>query len=195
MNEDDFKRIKARGGLRYIDEILSDEEKKAYWRWKKQLDHLKRYGNLTARAATLAKMSERYAGDPVYRERIRNKVKDRYKNDPEYRARKRAKTQEPKYLTARLRRNLKRQYDMTIDEREAMFVAQGERCRICKTDTPTKHPGWCIDHIKNTKIVRGILCSKCNTMIGMSQEDPVVLRAGADYVEEWAKIAKERNEK
>jgi len=52
----------------------------------------------------------------------------------------------------------------------------------------TKDPGgrfnnWHIDHEKGTRNVRGLLCSYCNTVLGLMAHDPARLRAAADYLE------------
>ena len=40
-----------------------------------------------------------------------------------------------------------------------------------------------VDHCHRSRQVRGLLCNRCNTMIGQARERPEVLRAGADYLE------------
>jgi hypothetical protein len=44
------------------------------------------------------------------------------------------------------------------------------------------HP---LDHNKKTGQIRGILCHKCNTMIGLAGENPVVLRKAIEYLRFW----------
>lgn len=77
---------------------------------------------------------------------------------------------------------LKNKYNLTISDRDALLEKQGNRCAICKTAEPGNR-GWCIDHIKDTKFVRGILCNLCNTGIGSLKHDPSAMRTAADYVE------------
>lgn len=75
-------------------------------------------------------------------------------------------------------------YGISPEQYEAMMAGQGGRCAICgttewkgKTDRPhTDH-----DHV--TGIFRGILCDSCNLGIGKFGDDPVRLRAAADYLE------------
>jgi len=68
---------------------------------------------------------------------------------------------------------------------EAHALRSRKRCDICGR---TKDPGgrfnnWHIDHEKGTRNVRGLLCSYCNTVLGLMAHDPARLRAAADYLE------------
>jgi hypothetical protein len=63
-----------------------------------------------------------------------------------------------------------------------MFDAQGRVCAVCSTDTPTSKKGWATDHCHTTGRVRGILCSHCNVMLGMSCESADTLQAAITYL-------------
>ena len=91
---------------------------------------------------------------------------------------------------------MKRKYGMTAQKFDALFKAQGGVCAICrKPETRTLRyksgdvvlQRLAVDHDHKTKIVRGLLCSKCNRGIGWLGDDPQTLRAAAIYVEEYAK--------
>lgn len=77
---------------------------------------------------------------------------------------------------------LKRKYGLTVEEFDGMLAAQDGRCAICATDTPGVK-GWCVDHCHDSGRVRGVLCTSCNTAIGQMKDNPVRLRAAADYLE------------
>jgi hypothetical protein len=62
---------------------------------------------------------------------------------------------------------LRRRYNMTMEEFDALFERQGRQCAICLTSVPTTKKGWCVDHNHNTGEVRGILCGKCNSVLGL----------------------------
>lgn len=77
----------------------------------------------------------------------------------------------------RLRKNRKnafveraRNYGLSEEQVEKMFVDQGNKCGCCGGADP-KHSNWNIDHDHATGMARGILCSPCNRMIG-STFDP-----------------------
>lgn len=71
-----------------------------------------------------------------------------------------------------------------------LVEAQGGRCAICNTDEPGGQGRWHVDHDHECcpgqhscgNCVRGLLCSRCNPMIGMARDDAAVLLAAAEYV-------------
>jgi len=79
-------------------------------------------------------------------------------------------------------RHYLRKYGLTAAQREAMFIAQGSCCAVCKTDTSGNKRGWHTDHDHVTGLVRGILCQGCNVALHHRQT-PATLRALADYLE------------
>jgi len=87
--------------------------------------------------------------------------------------------------------NLKK-YKMTPETFDALLETQDGRCAICKTDDPGgRHGEWHVDHDHDCcpgsrtcgACVRGLLCQNCNVFIGNAKDDPVRLRAAADYIE------------
>jgi hypothetical protein len=83
--------------------------------------------------------------------------------------------------------NLKKFYGLTQADFDRMLEVQDGRCAICHGDDPrSRTKQWHIDHNHETGIVRGLLCGPCNTGIGQMQDDPVRLRAAADYLERGA---------
>jgi hypothetical protein len=80
------------------------------------------------------------------------------------------------------RRRLAR-FGLTPGELERLLQAQRGRCAICRARKPGHGSGeWCIDHDHVTGQVRGLLCTRCNSGIGMLQDDPKILAAAAQYV-------------
>lgn len=83
-------------------------------------------------------------------------------------------------------RGLKRKYGITLVEFEAMTIAQEGRCAICHEEPgmPPRgtSPTLYVDHDHDTGSVRGLLCHDCNRALGGFKDDPVRLRAAADYL-------------
>jgi len=87
--------------------------------------------------------------------------------------------------------NLKRLYGVSPDDYDRMFEEQGGVCRICRqpeqrhrTDGSRKHLHFDHDHV--TGQVRGLLCTRCNTVLGMANDDRSVLASAIDYLSEFA---------
>jgi len=73
----------------------------------------------------------------------------------------------------------RRRYGLNEEEYNNMILSQNNLCAICnKSSSKTLH----IDHDHITGKVRGLLCSSCNTGIGMLQEDTVILNKAIEYL-------------
>lgn len=78
---------------------------------------------------------------------------------------------------------LRKSYGISAAQMNAIFVMQGSSCAICKsTDAQWKRKGWHVDHNHDTGVVRGILCQKCNLMIGLAMDSPSTLVSAAQYL-------------
>jgi hypothetical protein len=60
-----------------------------------------------------------------------------------------------------------------------MWKAQKGKCAICRIIIPDPF----VDHCWVSRLVRGLLCRKCNSGLGWFEDDPLKLRAAAEYVE------------
>jgi len=73
-----------------------------------------------------------------------------------------------------------------VTGREELLVAQGSKCQICGTADCTWGKGfkkkWHIDHNHETREVRGILCSECNTLLGQVEKNPDLIDQMKDYL-------------
>ena len=78
-------------------------------------------------------------------------------------------------------RHLKRKYGITLADYAAMLEQQGGKCAICGKPEP-EHKKLDVDHCHKTKVVRGLLCTSCNRVLGHAWDSPERLRAAADYL-------------
>ena|SRR3990167_131816 len=76
--------------------------------------------------------------------------------------------------------NLKKRYKVTYSEFEQLKREQENRCKICKKFSGGRRLS--IDHNHETGRVRGLLCYKCNTAIGLMDSSSFErARAYLDY--------------
>ena len=101
----------------------------------------------------------------------------RYANDPAYRR---------KMLSAQH----KSKFGITLDEKDALFAAQGFKCAACSATETTGH-GWQTDHDHGCcpgpeccgRCIRGVLCHPCNLSLGQAKESVERLRGLIDYIQ------------
>lgn len=76
-------------------------------------------------------------------------------------------------------RHLLRKYGITQVDYQAMFAQQQGGCAVCgrKQARPLD-----VDHCHVTGVVRGLLCTNCNRMIGHGGDSPVILETAAAYL-------------
>jgi hypothetical protein len=65
---------------------------------------------------------------------------------------------------------------------DRMLEEQGGVCAICKVKGPTAKRRLDIDHDHTLMIIRGLLCPRCNILLGAIR-DPKWLRSAAEYLE------------
>lgn len=67
---------------------------------------------------------------------------------------------------------------------EEMRQNCNDQCSICKCHKPQGRGAWHIDHDHDTGKVRGLLCSNCNTALGLVRDSIPVLKGMIAYLEE-----------
>lgn len=85
-----------------------------------------------------------------------------------------------------------RQYGLTPAAYDSMLAGQGGVCAICRqaetridTRTGTAFV-LAVDHDHETRVVRGLLCNRCNRAVGMLNDDPDLVQRAAVYLIEAA---------
>ena len=108
------------------------------------------------------------------------------KNDPE-RANKYYIKNKEKILTRMKERHVELTYGLTPEEYTEKTIKQQNRCAICfKEETSKTKRGsikpLSVDHCHTTGKIRCLLCSKCNSLLGMCNEQEEILYAAIEYL-------------
>ena len=74
---------------------------------------------------------------------------------------------------------LKAYYGLTVEQHTEMVKVRRGKCDICaKKPLRSLH----IDHDHTTKVIRGLLCFKCNALLGFVNDDVNVLKSAIKYL-------------
>jgi len=79
---------------------------------------------------------------------------------------------------------IKRRYGLSITQYEQMLLEQNYRCKICqKQHKPEINRGRLyVDHNHATGSVRGLLCGKCNVVLGNLDDRVDLLQKAIEYL-------------
>jgi len=81
---------------------------------------------------------------------------------------------------------LKKAYGITLDQYNNMLSKQDGKCMICLSDNSgfyqNKKKAFAVDHCHTTGKIRGLLCSDCNTGIGLLKENIDLLNNAIKYL-------------
>ena len=102
------------------------------------------------------------------------------------------------YYSKKIKPLLRRyKYGIEPEVFAARLAAQSGICVLCGTDKPGGKGDWVLDHShefsqRDPAGHRGILCVRCNVMLGMARDNPATLRTAADYIASWTRRQKEQ---
>lgn len=78
---------------------------------------------------------------------------------------------------------LQREYGITQDQLNALIEFQDSKCGICLKAIGNTRASLNVDHDHKTGIVRGVLCSSCNTAIGRLGDNAEGIKRALYYLE------------
>jgi hypothetical protein len=84
-----------------------------------------------------------------------------------------------------LQYSLKRRYSITVERYQEMLNAQDGLCACCGRPGEGGALRLLVDHDHDTGEIRGLICRRCNTGIGMLGDDADGVRRALDYLERW----------
>lgn len=78
-------------------------------------------------------------------------------------------------------------YGLTEEQYIDMLNARENKCAICGQEETSKNKNGAIkrlsiDHDHRTDEIRGLLCSRCNLILGHAKDDVQILQSAIDYL-------------
>lgn len=123
------------------------------------------------------------------KDKIRQRSKERYKENPlkQKVAQEKWRRDNPEQYS-KIQRNtkLKLNYGIDLEEYDRMLDRQEGKCLICSgTDSnSTNTDNLYVDHCHKTNKVRGLLCSHCNSGLGMFKDSIESLERAIQYIKD-----------
>jgi hypothetical protein len=82
-------------------------------------------------------------------------------------------------------RRLKSRYNITLDDYNELFEIQNGECAVCGKHQSELKRRLYVDHCHKTGIIRGLLCHRCNSSIGLLFEDLEIIKGIFEYVKKF----------
>lgn len=77
---------------------------------------------------------------------------------------------------------LQYKYGMSLFDYERLLEKQNNVCAICGQGETRPNKALAVDHCHETGKVRGLLCQRCNTMLGGSKDNTEILAKAIEYL-------------
>lgn len=102
--------------------------------------------------------------------------------------RKKDKEKNPnKYIDYEFQRSLRRYYGMTVEDYNRKFTSQNGKCAICERHQRDLTRSLAVDHDRDTKEIRDLLCDNCNPGIGFFKHNSDLLLKAVEYLKKFKK--------
>lgn len=101
----------------------------------------------------------------------------------------------PEVKEARYLQYLDRMYNMRLEDYNKILKTQNGLCAICLNHAKTNrlcvdHSHFCCPENKSCgKCTRGLLCYKCNSLLGDCNDSTVILKMAIQYLHKYRKVA------
>ena len=79
---------------------------------------------------------------------------------------------------------IKNKFGIDYTQYHKILKSQGYRCEICRSHLESsRYTKFAVDHDHKTGLVRGLLCTSCNTAIGLMKESPERFLSAVKYLQ------------
>lgn len=75
-----------------------------------------------------------------------------------------------------------KKYGISLNEYNVMRIKQNHKCGICGVDEAENGKDFCVDHCHLTGKVRGLLCYRCNFILGHAKDSIDILSRAITYL-------------
>lgn len=93
------------------------------------------------------------------------------------------------------RHQLKKKFGLTLEEYRDQCERQNNLCALCGQPEADKRRGvvkaLAVDHDHATGARRGLLCGRCNRILGMFNDDIKLFELAIEYLNKWGSNAEE----
>jgi thiol-disulfide isomerase/thioredoxin len=118
-------------------------------------------------------------------DRVKKLGRDWYVKNRELCLRRASQSQKKRYSTTIRNEQLKTKYGISLEKYNKMFRDQSGNCAICGKNRSQERRDLGVDHDHVTGKVRGLLCSKCNSALGMFCDNIEIVRKALKYLEKY----------
>lgn len=101
-----------------------------------------------------------------------------------YQEYRRKNKKDPKYLNRLYQK--KNKYNLLREEYNRLFIIQSNKCAICGESFDKVKA--CVDHDHITGKVRGLLCHRCNLMLGLARDNVELLQNAVNYLKPQVQV-------
>ena len=146
-------------------------------RWRKSNpDKVKRYSILWPKKNRKAYLKKKKLYRQRHPERARQQVKNAFSKHKD------------RYAATKFRRWLHNKYGISEQDYSALLEKQKGSCAICHksqqcADKTKRRTRLYVDHCHKTGRIRGLLCFKCNVLLGCAGDDATLLRRAIAYLD------------
>ena len=112
------------------------------------------------------------------------KIEDRKINPEKQRTREKIwrKNNHKKVAAMSRKKHLKTEYGISEEKYDDMYIEQGGRCGICGIHQSSLKIRFAVDHCHKMNVNRGLLCRKCNLLLGNANDNPKILMNAIKYL-------------
>jgi hypothetical protein len=91
-----------------------------------------------------------------------------------------------KGATTTRRAHLRRKYSIDLHIYEKLLLYQDNKCKICgvESNPDSRARYFVVDHDHTTGDIRGLLCTKCNALLGLAMDREDILEKARQYLKD-----------